>query len=70
MPEHFIPRATLHEDLLRLLREDNEMVRHLNPVPDAKDRCHACYSYLRTNGKDRPARLLAMKQEDLRRREL
>lgn len=40
MPEHRIPRARLHEDLLRLYREDNEMVAFLDPIPDDKDRIH------------------------------
>ncbi len=38
MPEHWIPRAHLHEDLLRLYREDNEQVAFLDPVPDERDR--------------------------------
>lgn len=37
MPEHHIPRAHLHEDLLRLYRE-GEQVAFLDPVPDDKDR--------------------------------
>ncbi len=38
MAEHWIPRAHLHEDLLRLYREDNEEVAFLDPVPDERDR--------------------------------
>lgn len=38
MPEHHIPRAYLHEELLRLYREDNEEVRFLDPLPDDRDR--------------------------------
>lgn len=38
MPEHRIPRARLHEDLLRLYREDNEVVAFMDPEPDEHDR--------------------------------
>lgn len=37
MAEHFIPRVSLHEDLLRLYREGEE-VGFLDPIPDDRDR--------------------------------
>jgi hypothetical protein len=40
MPEHRIPRAHLHEDLLRLYREDHERVTFIDPNPDENDRVY------------------------------
>lgn len=38
MPVHHIPRATLHEDLLELVRKQGERVRHIIPDPNDPDR--------------------------------